>query len=220
MTTSRKAYGVFEGVEYYLINQVKSILCYENQQFNNALRKILPAASERYLHCFTRKKGKYKPKHIYYHSDEYTSYLYFVANELWVQTSEPEYAEKLYMLNRFLNSVDIFYDRKMPEIFHLEHPIGAVIGRAEIGNYFVAHQGVTVGGNMDLELPVIGENVVLYTGSMVIGRCTIGDNCQIGAGVILMNEDVELGSTVIAAERKKCITSRRDFKSHFFNTSL
>ena len=107
----------------------------------------------------------------------------------------------------------------MPEIFHLEHPIGAVIGRAEIGNYFVIHQGATVGGNLDLELPVIGENVVLYTGAMVIGRCNIGNNCQIGAGVILHNENVASGTTLVSSENKKIIASRRDFKAHFFNTN-
>jgi serine O-acetyltransferase len=206
-------------MESHLIHQVKNILGYESQQFEQALRKTIPAASERYLYCFNRKKPKHKPAHVYYHADEYASFLYFAANELWLQTRESEYAGKLYLLNRCLNSLDIFYDRKLPEIFHLEHPIGTVIGRAEIGNYFVIHQGATIGGNLDLELPVIGENVVIYTGAMVIGRCVVGDNCQIGAGVFLHNERVEGGTTIVSSGHKKIVNSRRDFKAHFFNTN-
>ena len=189
---------------------------YDNKMFRSAVNAALPTTQERYRYCLNRKNIKHVPKHVYYHADEYASFLYLLSNELWQKTGEGEFAEKFYLLNRHLNSLDIFYDRLLPEIFHFEHPIGAVVGRAQIGNYFVLHQAVTVGGNLDLELPVIGENVVLYTGSMVIGKTVIGDNCQIGAGVILSNEKVDNNTTIVCLQTSKIIKSNRNFKHHFF----
>jgi serine O-acetyltransferase len=189
---------------------------YKNERFQRAINAVLPRVQERYLYCFSRKNIKYTPKHICYHADEYASFIYLLSNELWRYTGEDEFAEKFYLLNRYLNSLDIFYDRCLPEVFHFEHPIGAIVGRAKIGNYFVLHQAVTVGGNLDLELPVIGAAVVLYAGSMVIGRTVIGDNCQIGAGVILNNQKVENNTTIVFAQTHKVINSHRDFKHHFF----
>lgn len=207
---------MFDSIETHLINQVKSLMGYENEAFRHAVNAALPRAQERHRYCFSKKNIKHIPKHICYHADEYASFIYLLANELWHQTGEAEFAEKFYLLNRNLNSLDIFYDRMLPEVFHFEHPIGAIIGRAQIGNYFVLHQAVTVGGNLDLEMPVIGNNVVLYTGTMVIGRTRIGDNCQIGAGVILNNEKVESNTTIISSQTHKIINSNRDFKHHFF----
>jgi len=189
---------------------------YEDETFRRAISAALPATQERYRYCFSRKNLKHLPQHVCYHADEYASFIYLLSNELWQKTGEGDFAEKLYLLNRYLNSLDIFYDRRLPEIFHFEHPIGAIIGRAQIGNYFVVHQAVTVGGNLDLELPTIGENVVLYTGAMIIGRTVIGDNCQIGAGVILSNERVDSNTTIVSMQTRKVINSNRDFKHHFF----
>ena len=44
--------------------------------------------------------------------------------------------DKIYYLNRLLNSVDLFYKVTLPDIFMLDHPLGSVIGRGTFGNYF------------------------------------------------------------------------------------
>ena len=211
---------MFENFEHFLRRSIGNLLYYEDDLFDMAIKKVLPKSIERYLYCLSKKNLKHKPKIIFHHADELTSFLYFVSNELWLQVKEPKYAEKIYILNRILNSIDIFYSRNMPDIFHLEHPIGSVIGNATIGNYFVAYQGTTIGGNLDLDIPVIGENVVIYSGAMVIGKCHIGSNCQIGAGVILKNENIENGSTIILAESNRRINSKRDFKNHHFKERM
>jgi len=211
---------VFDGIERHLISQVNNILIYEDPLFEKVLFKAAPRSKERYLYCLNQKKINHMPNHVIYHANEYASYLYILSNEIWLQTAETEHAEKIYLLNRYLNAIDIFYDRKMPEVFFFEHPVGSVIGRAEIGNYFVLHQGVTVGGNLDWEYPTIGENVVLYSNAMVTGRCVIGKNCQIGAGVILHNETIEDGTTLVMSGNNITINSKRDHKVHYFHSEV
>jgi hypothetical protein len=58
-------------------------------------------------------------------------------------------------------------------VFCLEHPLGAVIGRARIGDGFFFAQGVTVGGNKGA-YPVIGRHVSLLSNSKVVGASVLG----------------------------------------------
>ena len=205
----------------YVNHQINIFLNYENHLFKNALKKIIPKALDRYNYCCSFKHLKYKPEELpIYHADEYCSLLYFLSNELWLQTNEPSFAEKLFLLNRIINSVDIFYDRNLPDIFHLVHPIGTIIARADFKNYLVVYQGVTIGGNLDFEVPVIGKNVALFAGSRVIGRSIIGDNCQIGAGVSIINQNIESNTSIVESQKIISINSKRNFKKHFFKCKI
>jgi serine O-acetyltransferase len=209
---------MFDDCEKVVLTQVSNLLGYDAASFKNAVRAALPNTIDRYRFCLDKKNIKHKPTYVYYHADEYAAFLYFLSNELWKQTQEGSLAEKIYLLNRYINNLDIFYDRELPNIFHLEHPVGAVIGRASFKDYLVVHQGVTIGGNMNLELPTFDENVVIYTGAMVLGRSSIGKNCQIGAGVMIHNEHIPDNTTVVSLNNKKNISTQRDFKAHFFKS--
>ena len=144
-------------------------------------QSILKRAKDRYLYCLSRKKMKHVPSHILSHADEYTSFLFILSSEAW-KDSNVEVAELAYLLNRRLNNFDCFYTREMPDVFHLEHPIGSVIGQAVFGEYLVVYQGVAVGADMKLRYPKIDQGVALFAKSSVIGPAIIGSNCAIGAG--------------------------------------
>lgn len=70
----------------------------------------------------------------------------------------------------------------------LPHPLGIVIGEGvKIGKSCTIYQGVTI-GRLNKETsayPRIGNNVTIYTGAVIIGDITIGDDCIIGAGCIV-----------------------------------
>ncbi|WP_052811644.1 serine O-acetyltransferase [Vibrio renipiscarius] len=79
---------------------------------------------------------------------------------------------------------------------HLPHPIGIVIGKGVLlGKNCVIYQGVTIGkSNAHSDFyPVIGSNVTIYTGAVIIGNINIGDNCVIGAGRVV-SRSLEAGT--------------------------
>jgi serine O-acetyltransferase len=81
------------------------------------------------------------------------------------------------------------------------HGHGTVISLKKAGQNLKVYQGVTIGkkeirgGKEDVQ-PTIGNNVTIYTGAIVIGGISIGDNVKIGAGTIVM-KDIPSNSLVV-----------------------
>jgi serine O-acetyltransferase len=121
-----------------------------------------------------------------YNSLQYATFLYLLSNEVWVDGSDSKMADRLFLLNRTLNSLDLFYKVKMPEVFFLSHALGTVLGNVEFATNLVVFQNVTV-GRLGTATPKLGSNVILYPGSSVTGNSIIGDNSVIGAGVAINN---------------------------------
>jgi len=76
------------------------------------------------------------------------------------------------------------------------HGDSTMVGARSIGQNFVVGQHVVVGYRGQNELPVIGDDVSIYVGAIVIGDITIGDGATIGAGAVVAN-DVPGGATVV-----------------------
>ena len=61
--------------------------------------------------------------------------------------------------------------------------------QAKIGKNCVIYQGVTIGEKFDAgPAPMIGDNVVIYPHSIIIGDIKIGNNVKIGAGSIVTKD--------------------------------
>ena len=178
---------------------------------------IVNQACEKYCYCLSKKDPKHYPSILIRHSDEYASFLIFLAKEFYLNDFI-EMAESAYLINRRLYSIDCFYTREMPDIFHLEHAMGAVIGQAKMKNYLTIYQGVTIGGNLKMEYPCIDEGVVFFPNSAVIGSTHIGRNSAIGAGVQLYNKNINENSAV-SLRNPEGITINKikwSIKSRFF----
>lgn len=139
---------------------------------------------------FIANGGGYNP----FHSVMNMIFLYYMSNELYKRGKSSELCDKVYYLNKIMNSVDLFYAIELPDKFGAEHPLSSVMGRAKYGNGFFFYQGCTVGGNRDkegaLHYPVIGENVRMFANSSIIGKCTIGNNVTLGAGALVKNTNI------------------------------
>lgn len=98
-----------------------------------------------------------------------------------------ELAEKIYLLNKNLSSMDLYYQVEMPNYFRFGHTIGIVIGRGcKIGDYFYCLQNCTIGDNGGKGcMPVLGCNVYMFTGSAIFGESVIGNNVIISAGTYI-----------------------------------
>lgn len=87
---------------------------------------------------------------------------------------------------------------KLKEQIKFPHPMGIVIGDGvEIGKNVTIYQNVTLGRKYkDIsEYPIIGNNVVIYCNSVVIGNVKIGDNAIIGCNSVVLR-DVKNGEIV------------------------
>ena len=82
----------------------------------------------------------------------------------------------------------------------IDHGHGVVIGEtAELGDNITLYQGVTLGGTgkeQGKRHPTLGNNVMVSAGAKVLGSFTIGDNCKIGAGSVVL-EEVPPNCTVV-----------------------
>lgn len=120
--------------------------------------------------------------------------------------------DKIYALNRTLSSADLYYEVELPDFFTFDHPLGAVMGRAEYSDYFEFSQGCTVGNNNGV-YPRFGERVFMMSDSKVIGDCEIGSNVIIGANACVKDQDIpsnvlifgESPNLVIKENRKETV---------------
>lgn len=121
-------------------------------------------------------------------SSQYCTYLYFLANTIWRNAGDTELPTRLFCLNKALNSIDLFYEIKMPEVFFIGHSIGVVLAKATYGEFLVLYQNSTVGKNHGIA-PVIGDGVVMYPHTSIIGQCHIGNGTLVSVGTNILNHD-------------------------------
>lgn len=76
--------------------------------------------------------------------------------------------------------------------FFIDHGTGVVIGEtAEIGDDVTLYQGVTLGGtgkDTGKRHPTIGNGVMIGAGAKVLGPFKVGDNTNIAAGAVVLEE--------------------------------
>ena len=103
-------------------------------------------------------------------------------------------------INRWITGIEIHPGAKIGRGFFIDHGMGVVIGEtAEIGDNCTIYQGVTLGGlslRKEKRHPTLDHTVVVGAGAKVLGPVSIGANCKIGAGSVVL-EDVPKNSTVI-----------------------
>ncbi len=121
-------------------------------------------------------------------SAQYATLLYYLYRNVWVNEGDADVSVRLYNLNKYINNIDIFYEIGLPKHFFLSHTPGIVLAKATYGDYFVIHQGCTVGRSAKGR-PVLERGVVMYPNSMIIGNSLVRENTVIAPGVRLVNQD-------------------------------
>ncbi|OUS18151.1 hypothetical protein A9Q88_01130 [Gammaproteobacteria bacterium 50_400_T64] len=88
---------------------------------------------------------------------------------------------------RLLTSCDMKIYR-LPKSTEFWHPVGIVIGgKVKIGEHCIIRQNVTLGQVKD-KYPVIGNNVEVGAGAMVLGDVVVGDGAVIAAGAVVLKD--------------------------------
>ena len=117
------------------------------------------------------------------------------------------YRHKLYFLarlvsqiGRFFTGIEIHPGAKIGRRLIIDHGMGIVIGEtATVGDDCTIYHDVTLGGtgkDRYKRHPDIGNNVMIGSGSKILGPIKIGDNVKIGANSTIV-KDVPSNVTVI-----------------------
>ena len=109
-------------------------------------------------------------------------------------------ARWLSQVARLLTAIEIHPGAKLGRRLFIDHGMGVVIGEtAEVGEDVILYQGVTLGGTgkeLGKRHPTLLDNVVVGGGAKILGNITVGRNCRIGAGSVVLR-NVPDDSTVV-----------------------
>ena len=110
------------------------------------------------------------------------------------------FARWMSQVARFLTGIEIHPGAKIGRRLFIDHGVGVVIGEtAIVGDDVTLYQGVTLGGTgkeHGKRHPTIEDDVVIGGGAKVLGNITVGRNCRIGAGSVVLRSVPE-NSTVV-----------------------
>lgn len=163
----------------------------KNLSFDKKFRRSFKVLYYKYLSFFR------KAEYFSYKRDNSTGFVHHC------------YALKIKLLSRRLNSLSMktgidFSAGDIEKYILVCHPNVIINGRAGQGCIF---HGNNVLGNKSTgsdETPVLGENVDVGTGAIIIGNVKIADNCVIGAGAVV-TKSFEIPGSVIAGVPAKLI---------------
>jgi serine O-acetyltransferase len=185
----------------YLTAQLRNFFPDRAADPRPALDKDLDEALARLRGCINAARMWKADEFDYLHSSQYAMFLYFIANTVWRNQKDERLCTKLFYLNKALNGIDCFYKIKMPDIWFIGHSVGIVFADATYGNYLVAYQNSTVGKNHGMA-PKLGEGVVLFPNSAIIGDCAIGPRTFLGQGQSIIDQDTPGDCTVFSDSGK------------------
>ncbi|MBQ2775373.1 MAG: serine O-acetyltransferase [Clostridia bacterium] len=109
------------------------------------------------------------------------------------------YRHKLFFLARWISQravkktgIEIHPAAQIGRRFFIDHGTGVVIGETTvIGDDVTIYQGVTLGGtgkDTGKRHPTIGNKVMIGSGAKVLGPFKVGDNTNIAAGAVVLEE--------------------------------
>lgn len=201
-----------------LYKQLNSFFSLKTTDHSN-IESVIEIALLRALNCLKQINNKYYSQLNLVHSGQYATILYLVANELFRKIGRNDTSEKLYYLNKIMHSIDLYYEVQLPDLFHWEHPIGTVLGRAQYGKNFVVYQNCTVGGSWnkleEIKYPTLGNDVILYSYSSVIGECRIGNNVILASHTYILNQDIP-DNSIVFGQGKDIIVKPNNKSNNFF----
>lgn len=140
-----------------------------------------------------------------YDDRELTGIMSYMSAFCRFMTFFPEFRSIFYFRVRAARFFS-FLLRPMPTLFihtkdigpglFIQHGFATIITANRIGKNCWINQQVTIGFSNKPDAPVIGDNVTISAGAIVIGAVVIGDGARIGAGSVV-TKDVEPNAVVV-----------------------
>lgn len=116
-------------------------------------------------------------------------WMHRIAHKLW-KHNRYLMARLVSHICRLFTGIEIHPGAKIGRRLFIDHGSGVVIGEtAEIGDDVLIYMGVVLGGTSlkkSKRHPTIENNVILGSGSIVLGPITVGEGAKIGAGSVVI----------------------------------
>lgn len=188
----------------YVTHQLNNFFPDNNKVLSSQMNKYVQKALDRVFECFQNIKLKYyNDGHnvLFNHlnSDHYCMFLYLLSNTIYKTSKQDEViATKVFLLNKALHGIDVFYSVELPKVFLFAHPLGTVLGHAHYSDNFCVFQGCSVGVSSEGgKYPTIGKNVLMYSNSKILGNCNIGENIIFGGSSMTIDSNIDSNSIVV-----------------------
>lgn len=127
--------------------------------------------------------------------------------------------------NQFLTAAELEFNADIDDGLLIPHSSGIVIGRgSKVGKNAIIYNNVTLGTKNlhDIKFPVIGDNVIIFSGAKVLGDIRIGNNVVIGANTVVTqsipDSSLVIGNKIVPARGKELIN--KIWESHHEDTFL
>lgn len=196
----------------YISGQVNNFFPDDNKVSSGFLESCLPQVLKRVEFCFSHISDRYffdgeRVLFSHLHGDQYGMFLYFLSNTLYRMGEDKSVCAKLFALNKTLHGIDAFYEVELPDIFRWVHPMGTVLGRGSYSDFFLVYQRCGIGSNKGL-YPRLGKYCSMHPGSSILGDCSVGDHCELGAQSLLLDNSLE-DNVLYVGTPGNCRTIRR-----------
>lgn len=127
--------------------------------------------------------------------------LWFHRINHWLWQSGPRTpARFLSQVARWLTGIEIHPAALIGRRFFIDHGSGVIIGETSIvGDDCTIYQGVTLGGTgkeQGKRHPTLRNGVFIGAGAKILGNITVGENCRVGAGSVVLH-NVPDNSTIV-----------------------
>src|ERR1700675_1094271 len=126
-------------------------------------------------------------------------WFYRINHWLWNQSFFLP-ARWMSQVARLLTGIEIHPGAQIGRRLFIDHGLGVVIGETStVGDDVTLYQGVTLGGTgkeVGKRHPTLLDHVVVGSGAKILGNITVGRNCRIGAGSVVLR-NVPDDSTVV-----------------------
>jgi len=188
-----------ESLARYVIAQINMITPDSRaQDFRSVIDACLAEALERTGRCIDGVRWWKQGEFNVLHSSQHCIFLYYLANTVAKRTGDTAAATRLFLVNKALNGIDLFYEIEMPNVFFIGHSVGIVLAKATYGEHLVLYQNSTIGKSGGVA-PVLGDKVVIHPNCAVIGRSRIADGSILAQGVSVINGTTQPGKIVFNA---------------------
>lgn len=181
------------------------------------ISRYLPLSLERLRVCINSVRCWKENEFDHLHSSQYCIFLYYLANTIWKEAGDTELPTKLFILNKALNAIDMFYEIEMPVRFFIGHSVGIVLAKASYSDYLVLYQNSTVGKNHG-DAPEIESGVIMYPNTAIIGKSLVRSGSVISQGVGVINRETPGNCLVFSGIGNSLVfkESSTDFLSQIF----
>lgn len=203
----------------YVVSQVNYHFPDGNEMLVKDISEVIDQTLDRVEYCFSKINNKYffngvQSNFNHLNGDQYCMFLYLLSNTMYRNGLDVANCSKIYLLNKALHGIDVYYEVELPAIFLFIHPLATVLGRANYSDYLLVYQRCGVGSNKNV-YPTLGKFLTLHPGSSILGESVISDGCSIAAESLVLDTSLERDSIYIG-NPKKYFTTESNNKSSFW----